>query len=700
MRQLSVALIAAWASLSAPARGQSIEYVGSTPWGSAQDVKVADDYAYCADDEGLVILDVSDPAQPQLVSQTYLPGRGHGLFLEGSSVYFADGDSGLYVLDISDPSRPAVTGHGRSPQKANDIFISGHIAYVADDATGLQVIDVTEPSTPTLLGTVNTPGSAEGVFVSGEVAYVADGFLGALQIINVANPTSPFVMAVFDDTLYQPSNVFVRGNYAYVADFPSDFKIVDVANPAVPTLVSRSRTCCHTYDVVPSGDFAFAVRRDYGLDILNISDPRTPSLYGQCGLQGTLSSIDLSGTHAFVAGGSAFIVDISDLASPSLAGRYSVDHDFGKVAIRSNYAYVTENDGGFSVIDISDTGNPAILSTFDTTYTYSEMYIEENRIYLGNNPIRVFDVSNPLNPVFLGSCGGPDLVYDIAVSNEYIYLASGDNGLQIIDATVPHHFQLIGQYSILNSQITDVSVRSGYAYIAHFSDLLAIDVRDPANPVMADSLEVPPWTTRTAGFGNYIFAGNIAEGHHLLIIDISQPSSPILAGDYQTYTRSFPAIFADESYLYLCRGDSGLQVLDIANPSEPVAVAAWPSPASGLSVAGEYIYLAGGALMIVRFNPTGIEENSPIPHCFSLSQNYPNPFNAKTTIRYDLPCAAEVTVDIFDLLGRKVATLWDGIRPAGDHHVTWEANGFTSGTYFYRIKAGEYVETKKMTLMK
>jgi hypothetical protein len=98
--------------------------------------------------------------------------------------------------------------------------------------------------------------------------------------------------------------------------------------------------------------------------------------------------------------------------------------------------------------------------------------------------------------------------------------------------------------------------------------------------------------------------------------------------------------------------------------------------------------------------PVVAVEKEPVPEQFSLSQNYPNPFNAQTTIRYSLPTQALVTIDIFDILGRKVETIVEGMKPAGNNQAIWDARWQTSGIYFYRIKAGEKVETRKMVLLK
>lgn len=96
---------------------------------------------------------------------------------------------------------------------------------------------------------------------------------------------------------------------------------------------------------------------------------------------------------------------------------------------------------------------------------------------------------------------------------------------------------------------------------------------------------------------------------------------------------------------------------------------------------------------------TGIV-NEDIPIEFNLEQNFPNPFNPSTKIRYALPSQSKVNLTIFNLLGQKVETIVDEICPAGFYEVNWKANHYASGIYFYRIIAGEYVQTKKMIILK
>ncbi len=98
---------------------------------------------------------------------------------------------------------------------------------------------------------------------------------------------------------------------------------------------------------------------------------------------------------------------------------------------------------------------------------------------------------------------------------------------------------------------------------------------------------------------------------------------------------------------------------------------------------------------------TGVEFTQPeIPVAFELYQNYPNPFNPSTKIGFALPRESKVKLEVFNVLGERVAVLKDEVMPAGVHVVEFNATGLSSGVYFYRLTAGDFVATKKMVLMK
>ena len=124
-----------------------------------------------------------------------------------------------------------------------------------------------------------------------------------------------------------------------------------------------------------------------------------------------------------------------------------------------------------------------------------------------------------------------------------------------------------------------------------------------------------------------------------------------------------------------------------------------------------FIYLVGedsvhvGSRMVIddlafSGTATSVEEELGVPGTFSLEQNYPNPFNPSTSVRYTLPEAGRATLTVSNLLGEQVATIIDQEQPAGTYELRFDAAGLPSGLYFYTLRSGSFVETRRMMLLK
>lgn len=123
----------------------------------------------------------------------------------------------------------------------------------------------------------------------------------------------------------------------------------------------------------------------------------------------------------------------------------------------------------------------------------------------------------------------------------------------------------------------------------------------------------------------------------------------------------------------------------------------------------DYVYVTGSSrgqgwstYTTIKYvqNPSNVDEKGTILSTFVLEQNYPNPFNPSTKISWQSPVASQQNLEIYDVLGNKITTLVDDYKPAGRYELEFNAVNLPSGVYFYQLKAGNYIETKKMILIK
>jgi len=140
-------------------------------------------------------------------------------------------------------------------------------------------------------------------------------------------------------------------------------------------------------------------------------------------------------------------------------------------------------------------------------------------------------------------------------------------------------------------------------------------------------------------------------------------------------------------------GIAGNNVIDLALRSQSDSIQVWCAvyDLDSNRYAGVSIY---------SLPVTGIEAAHSLSRQFTLYPNYPNPFNPATHLRYRLPYRQHVLLQVFDVQGRLVQTLVNGVQPAGEQDILFNGAGLSSGTYYYQLKTASGIRTGNMTLLK
>ena len=423
--------------------------------GYAYSVAVAGRFAYIADAwKGVRIIDVSDPTSPIEVGFYDTLGWAFDLAIEGSIVYVADAFKGLRILDVSLPSSPREVGACEVKGHVEKLFIAGGKVYVVDRNNGLRIIDISSLFSPTQIGLYSPLGYADAIVVSGNYAYVAAGFQG-LRIVDVSDPARPLEIGFYDTQGYATS-VSVVGNYAYVITTPSGgaedgIHIIDISNPRKPTKAGfyrRERRGAY-WDLVVLGGIAYCVDEN-GLLLVNVSNPISPFETGYIHLSALpeewicTTGLDVRGTLAYVAVNEwgVRIVDISDPQNPTLIGTF-MDESFYAldVTVVGDRIYVAGTDKGLWLLNASNPTSPTKIGVLKIRGSVLHVAVNGSIACaaIGKNGILLINVSNPSKPSIIAEYDTPGYSNAVAIKNNLIYVADGSTGLLILEIDPLNH---------------------------------------------------------------------------------------------------------------------------------------------------------------------------------------------------------------------------------------------------------------------
>jgi hypothetical protein len=405
--------------------------------------------------------------------------------------------------------------------------------------------------------------------------------------------------------------------------------------------------------------------------------------YGQTPLSGWSYGITTDGTYAYVTNGNANRVDILDVSDPTapvviswitLAGRpfYSVRVD--------NYLYVAAYDAGLYVLDVTNVPGGEV-------------------------------------PVQVGYMPAPNHILRLVHRGDYLYLPAENNDFQIASIADRENPTIVGTLATPDDP-KGVVLSGDYAFVsAHYDGMYVINVSDPTNPTLAGQVDTPEKGLGIARLGDdHVIVADIFS---LQIIDVSTPTSPFVAATVPSlnFARN---VHVDGDVAYVTTAD-GLLAYDVSNPLLPVLLDQLVPPAEVFQsvLVQDRLVMACSTYGVAVANPMKLDGNGDsipdecqvtaapelTPNRYLLHPAIPNPFNPSTTIRFELQQAGKVELKIYDVAGRRVRTLVQESRDAGSHDVIWRGldesgRQVASGVYLYRLHAGSYVETRRMTLLK
>jgi hypothetical protein len=226
--------------------------------------------------QGIIVVDLRDPARPVVIGIYDTPGCAYGVTLNsaGTIAYVADGTAGLMILNLSNPRSPSLIGSLPTSGVCNDVELSGSVACLLNQQGSMQTVDVTNPSAPVIKGTIGLNGAGHAIAVdNNEVAVLSQTTNDLLEIIDITNPEQP-----------------VAEGYAVVTSQAGTAKGIDLANGVACVAAGSEGLKCYTigsapllhyivpvpggaYDVTVNGNYAYVTGNPAKVSIIDLDLP-------------------------------------------------------------------------------------------------------------------------------------------------------------------------------------------------------------------------------------------------------------------------------------------------------------------------------------------------------------------------------------------------------------------------------------------
>ncbi len=492
------------------------------------------------------------------------------------------------------------------------VAVQGNYAYVGVGLR-LEVLDVSDPTTPTVVGTTEPfPNFVEDVAVSGTVAYVAAGGAG-MYMLNISDPANPSVTGIYDTPGYA-EGVAVDGRYAYVADGPYGLRIVDISDPMHPTEITFAYPLNYVFDIAVDGQYVYLAAAGAGLLVVNISNPTRPIEIGTYDTPGYAYGVTVAENVVYIADGweGLRVVNVSDPAHPVEVGAYDTPGWAFGVDVVGSIAYVADAFGGLQVLDVTNPTHPAELGGFEVSGGHAgSVVIADSTAFVAdrNWGLWIVDVSNPVAPIQLGFYSPLGYARDVVVTGNYAYVAAGTYGLKVVEVSDPPHPVQVGIYDTQGYAIS-VEVAGNYAYVATTGSgveaLHVVDISNPAQPIRTGLFQGTMGQPRDMAFAEGIVY--MADEFGLRLISVDDPIHPTQLGFIElgwVYGEPPPTpmsvaigVAVSGNLAYVAVDHAGLKIVDVSDPSDPKLIGVTPHFAQDfaqeVAVAGGYAYVTSG----------------------------------------------------------------------------------------------------------
>jgi len=532
-----------------------------------------------------------------------------GITMDGNSnVYCLTEVSGIDIFDVSDPENMIKIGN-LPFNYVESLYFDGNTLYLSQGTYGITVVNIENLESPEIITNIPVDGYTYSCLINGNILYVATGSKG-LVTYDINNISSPIFLTSFTEETDADGNVDIiftkavklqyNDNKVYVADANTGFSIVDVTDPAAPTLVITYNSFGGIEDFIME-ETRLYLQKTSGFRIVNFEDVEAMSTVSGFSTVKRVTGMSKLGDTIFMSDSEygLTIVDIETEISPTLVEHYLTGGIASGMILVGDIVYMSDNYKGLVAINISDLEAVSTVSnTEDCGFTRS-VAISGDNLYVSDvwSGTRIVDKTNLLNPVLVTSIHNNNITNEITsgiVDSNYIYTADSEFGISILDVTVPENTEVLSTLGLNGLALASKEHDSKLYVASEWYGVNIVDISDSVNPVLLGEYRGKGYVYDVDFYGDTLITASGIAGIEL--VDVTDVSAPLKISSLYTGGYVFD-VSVKGDYAFVLDFFKGLIVVDITNTQFPVVVTTVEDIAysSQLDVKGDYLYLAQGS---------------------------------------------------------------------------------------------------------
>jgi hypothetical protein len=563
------------------------------------------------------ILNITDPGDLQLMDTRNVADGLLTVEVEGDMACMGTTNSsgmfGFAIYNVSNPyDIPLYLDMMTIDGNITDIEIQGRYAYVVSNkfysgmGNTFRILDIADPT-----NIIERDGvqffEPYGVFVDGHIAYIANGEFG-LNIVNVSDAYSIGLGVGYLNTPGNSSDVLVEGNLAYIADGPAGVRIVNVRDPTNPTFVGTYDTAGFAYRLALQGDTLYVADGTNGLVVLDVSHPQHPLYVDSYALSDARDVALYGGVVVVGSGNGVYTFQIGSMDSLSYVGAYSGGNEFWDVKVRGNIAYVAAGADGILTVDVSNPSSPVLRDqlVYGGSVFYRKIDVQGHLAFVadyGGGGLRIFDVSNPNNIVYIGT-EGLSYATDVAAWGHIVFVADGTYGVYVVDVTNPSSPFTLDFYDLGTENVTAVWVQGYHLYAVSTASAAEgfsiFDIRDPSNIDLVWS-----WAAVTTDHYDIYVDGDVAfiqdADANCEVWNVTDPTTSYYS-DYTGNLAHMPlGTWGFGPYMLAANYSAGVALFDTSNINDMQYVTGYAGASQAIQITtrGDYAYVANRTSLVI-----------------------------------------------------------------------------------------------------